>query len=98
MVRKWTDEEIRCFEDLSWEHEVTEIAKILGRSCESVYEKRSRLIATDKWKGASPRKYGVPGERFKGCDRDCERCCYSDCLIPDSLATVGLDVNSYLRK
>ena len=98
MTRRWTGEEIRRFEELSWAHEVTEIAKILGRSCEALYEKRSKLIADGKWKGASPRKYGKPGERYRGCDRDCERCRYSDCLIPDSLATIGLNVNSYLGK
>lgn len=93
---KWTAEKIAEVEKLSFTMTRMQIAERMGVNYHTVRDLIYRLRIKGEWRGSGTGFQKYRG-RFKGCDKDCERCPYPDCLIPDSEAAIGLDIDLYIR-
>lgn len=105
-MQRWTSEEELTLLKLSEDHKLGEIAEIIGRSYQSLYNKLHNLRAKMKDEESVKAAVTTPlnsrqilrsREVYLGCDFDCERCPYSDCLAPPTACERGLDINEYIR-
>lgn len=84
--KKWTPEMIAEIEKLSFTMTRKQIAEKLGVSFPQIRYVVRSLKAKGQWKGSgyvTTRK--TNRVEFKGCNEDCERCPYPDCLRPDNM-------------
>lgn len=97
---KWTDESIAEVERLSLAMTLKEVAEKLGCKATQIYDLVARLKRAGRWRGGGYATINRNNKRvvFKGCDKDCERCPYPDCLIPDCQAPIGLDLDEILKR
>lgn len=99
--KKWTDDIIAEVERLSFTMTRKEIAEKLGYTTNQIYSIIKRLKLEGRWRGGGGYTTISNANKrvvFKGCDKDCERCPYPDCLIPDCQAPIGLDIDEILKR
>lgn len=98
-LHRWTAEEDAKLEELSFEMTRDEIADAMGMRRGQVIGRIAKLRNEGRWHGTGYEKVKVKTntERYTGCDMDCERCPYSDCIAPYSVVKVGLDVEKYIK-
>lgn len=89
---EWTVEKIAEVERLSFSMTRRQIAEKFGVNPCAISNLIFRLRCKGNWHGSGT---GFRQRRglYKGCDKDCEHCPYPDCLIPDSEAAIGLDID-----
>lgn len=95
--KHWTVDDIERLKELQSAHMTySEIATAMGRTHYSIkgavekyiLHKGSLRIVKKK----TPRR-----EHYIGCNHDCFRCPYSDCIAPPSIAAVGISSKDYLE-
>ena len=95
----WNEEKIAKVEQLSFKMTMKDIADTMN----ATYGQISALIFKRRkaglWRGKAveSRNRRATKERYAGCDFECEKCPYSDCLAPDNIAKLGLDLDALHR-
>lgn len=96
-LHRWTAEEDAKLEELSFTMTRKEIADAMGMRAAQVIARIGKLRDEGRWHGSGYEKVKINTERYTGCDMDCERCPYSDCIAPYSVVKVGLDVETFIK-